>query len=155
MDLLSRNNGQIFIDFYYFSIGYLGPTPIVEELHLEAGERRPALARLEEAQGLMAEHEEGWFSADLDCRHADALRDAGSIERAVALYQRGLQRARAYDGLRVELRLAIGLATLRRDQGDREAARTLLKPVLERLQQGFERPDALAARRLLGTLGGP
>lgn len=126
---------------------------LIAEVHLAGGERRRALARLDAAQQLMSEHPEGWFAAELDRRHGDALREAGDIEAARRHYQRGLERARAQDGLLAELRLATGLATLMRDQGENAEARALLQPIYEGFSQGFDRPDLTRARRVLATLG--
>ena len=126
---------------------------LIADVHVAGGELKPALERLELAQQQMAEHDEGWFAAELDLCHADALRLNGEGAAAEALYLRGLRRSRAQGGLFSELRLSVGFATLLRDRGELDAARGLLAPVFARFEQGFERPDLVAARRLLATLG--
>jgi class 3 adenylate cyclase/predicted ATPase len=126
---------------------------LIADLHLAGGDPKPGLERLELAQQQMQDHHEGWFAAELDCRHADALRTAGDTVAAEARYHRGLTHARAQHGLLSELRLSVGLATLLRDRGDIDAARGLLEPLTGRFEQGFERPDLVGARRLLATLG--
>jgi hypothetical protein len=50
------------------------------------------------------------------------------------------------------LRAALDLATLRADQGQREAARLLLQPMLEQFVEGAETADIRAAHQLLAAL---
>ena len=126
---------------------------LIADVHVAGGEYKPALQRLELAQQQMAQHDEGWFAAELDLCHANALRLSGEGAAAEALYLRGLRRSRVQRGLFSELRLSVGFATLLRDRGELDAARGLLAPVFARFEQGFQRPDLVAARRLLATLG--
>ena len=51
-----------------------------------------------------------------------------------------------------ELRAAVSLARLRRDQGRRAEARDLLVPVYGWFTEGFETPDLKEARALLDEL---
>ena len=52
----------------------------------------------------------------------------------------------------LELRAATGLAGLWRNQGKRAAARDLLAPIYGWFTEGFDTPDLLEAKELLGTL---
>jgi predicted ATPase len=51
-----------------------------------------------------------------------------------------------------ELRAVVSLARLRRDQGDRVAARDLIAPVFCRFTEGFAMPDLKEAKALLDEL---
>ena len=52
-----------------------------------------------------------------------------------------------------ELRAAVSLARLRRDQGRRAEARDLLAPVYGWFTEGFDTPDLKEAKALLDDLG--
>jgi hypothetical protein len=52
------------------------------------------------------------------------------------------------------LRAATSLASLLRDQGHHAEATACLQPIYERFTEGFDTADLIAAKRLLGGLGG-
>jgi predicted ATPase len=60
--------------------------------------------------------------------------------------------ARRQSALSWELRIATSLAMLRGQQGRPAEGREILAPVYERFTEGFETPDLVRARRLLGEL---
>jgi predicted ATPase len=51
-----------------------------------------------------------------------------------------------------ELRAAVSLARLRRDQGPRAEARELLAPIYDWFTEGFDTPDLKEAKALLDEL---
>jgi predicted ATPase len=75
----------------------------------------------------------------------DAAKAEVSFERALALAHK--QQAKAW-----ELRAALGLARLWRDQGKRQQARDLLAPVYGWFTEGFETLDLKEAKALLDEL---
>jgi predicted ATPase len=77
-----------------------------------------------------------------------ARHDAGA-EQA---YLRAIDLARAQSALAWELRAALGLARLYRDQ-DPGRAKQVLVAVYDRFSEGFETADLKAANRLIGELG--
>jgi predicted ATPase len=73
---------------------------------------------------------------------------------AEASFERSLSIARRQSAKLWELRAAVSLARLWRDQGRRDDARNLLAPVYDWFTEGFATPDLQAARKLLDTLQG-
>ena len=92
---------------------------------------------------------------------ADVLRAAGEITlmapepdaaKAEAYFQRALRLARQQQAKSWELRAAISLARLWRDQGKPQQARELLAPVYEWFTEGFDTRDLKEAKALLEQL---
>jgi len=97
---------------------------------------------------------EGWAEAE-------AHRIAGEIAlmspepdatRAEAYFERALAVARQQQAKSWELRAAMSLARLRRDQGKVQQARELLAPVYGWFTEGFETRDLKEAKALLEEL---
>jgi len=80
----------------------------------------------------------------------DASDASGSAE---ALFRRSLDTARRQSALSWELRAAMSLARLWRDQGRIREAHDLLAPVYDRFTEGFDTADLMTARTLLEQLG--
>ena len=76
----------------------------------------------------------------------------GQSEPAEELYRTALGIAREQDAKMWELRAAMSLARLRRDQGRRAKARDHLAPVYSWFTEGFETPDLKDAKALLDEL---
>ena len=74
---------------------------------------------------------------------------------AEALFREALEVARRQQAKLWELRAAVSLARLRRDQGRPIEARHLLVPVYEWFTEGFNTPDLKEAKALLDELGRP
>jgi len=92
---------------------------------------------------------------------AETHRIAGEIElmspernaaKAQYLFGRALEIARAQQARSWELRAAMSLAGLWRDQGKRAEAHDLLAPAYGWFTEGLETPDLKEARALLGEL---
>jgi predicted ATPase len=75
--------------------------------------------------------------------------DATKVE---AYFERALAVARAQQAKSWELRAAINMARLWRDQGKRDEARDLLTPVYNWFTEGFDTLDLKEAKALLGEL---
>jgi predicted ATPase len=75
----------------------------------------------------------------------DAVKAQGYFERAVAV-------ARQQQAKSLELRAAMSMARLWRDQGKRDAARDLLAPVYNWFTEGFDTLNLKEARELLAEL---
>jgi class 3 adenylate cyclase/predicted ATPase len=127
---------------------------------------------LTEAYGQVGELDEAWrmLSAALDAveehgqRHFEAetyrfkgelhlLEASPDIEQASICFQRSLDIARLQQAKSWELRAAISLARLWRDQGRRAQASDLLAPVYGWFTEGFDTADLKEARGLLNELG--
>ena len=92
---------------------------------------------------------------------AEVYRTAGEIAllspepdapKAEAYFERALAVARQQQAKSWELRAAMSMARLRRDQGKREQARDLLAPVYGWFTEGFDRLDLKEAKALLDEL---
>ena len=92
---------------------------------------------------------------------AEVHRAAGEIElmspqadttRAVQYFKRALAVARAQQAKSWELRAAMSMARLWRDQGKRDKARDLLAPVYGWFTEGFDTLDLKEAKALLDDL---
>jgi predicted ATPase len=97
---------------------------------------------------------ERWFEADI-------LRMAGEIAlmspepdavNAEAYFERALAVARAQQEKSWELRAAMSMARLWRDQGKRDEARDLLAPAYGWFAEGFDTLDLKEAKALLNEL---
>ena len=73
-------------------------------------------------------------------------------EAAEQLYRKALSIAREQGAKLWELRAAVALARLWRDQGRRREARDLLAPVYGWFTEGFDTPDLKEAKALLDAL---
>ena len=97
---------------------------------------------------------ERWFEAEVN-------RTAGEIEllsrdqdaaKAQAYFERALAIARHQQAKSWELRAAMSMARLWRDQGKRNEARELLAPVYGWFTEGFDTLDLKEAKTLLDEL---
>jgi predicted ATPase len=103
---------------------------------------------------VMETAKEVWFKAEVN-------RIAGEIAlksptqdtaRAQAYFERALDVARKQQAKSWELRAAMSMARLRRDQGKREEAGKLLAPVYGWFTEGFDTLDLKEAKALLAEL---
>jgi predicted ATPase len=76
----------------------------------------------------------------------------GQTEAAEELYRKALSIAEEQEAKLWELRAAVSLAQLRRNQGRRAEARDLLAPVYGWFTEGFDTPDLKEAKALLDEL---
>jgi predicted ATPase len=82
-----------------------------------------------------------------------ALMSAGpDLEKAEAYFERALAVARKQQAKSWELRAAMSMARLWRDQGKREEAHELLAPVYGWFTEGFDTRDLKEAKALLREL---
>ena len=107
-----------------------------------------------EAMSAVETTKETWFEAEVN-------RIAGEIalkslvpdpEKAEAYFERAVAIARKQEAKSLELRAAMSMARLWRNQGKRDEARDLLAPVYSWFTEGFDTLDLKEARALLDTL---
>jgi predicted ATPase len=77
----------------------------------------------------------------------------GRWQKAQAYFERALDVAREQQAKSWELRAAMSMARLWRDQGKRDEARELLAPVYGWFTEGFDTRDLKEAKVLLEQLG--
>jgi class 3 adenylate cyclase/tetratricopeptide (TPR) repeat protein len=113
-------------------------------------DRVAARAMLARAAELVRLTGERWCQPEI-MRLEAALHREDPADKADML-RRSLELSREQSSNLWQLRSAVDLAELLRDQGRRDAARELLAPIHGWFTEGFETPDLQAARRLLETL---
>ena len=124
-------------------------------VYAELGQLNEAWRCIGEAMSIVETAKERWFEAEVN-------RIAGEIAlkspeqdatKAEAYFQHALAVARQQQAKSWELRAAMSMARLWRDQGKRDEARELLAPVYGWFTEGFDTRDLKDAKALLGELG--
>jgi predicted ATPase len=122
--------------------------------YADVGKFDDAWRGIDEAMSTIETTEERWFEAEVN-------RIAGEIAlkspepdavKAEVYFERALAVARAQQAKSWELRTAMSMARLWRDQGKRDAARDLLAPVYGWFTEGFDTLDLKEAKALLDEL---
>jgi predicted ATPase len=108
-----------------------------------------------EAMAASEASKESWFDADMHRLAGDIVLLSGEPDtaKAEAYFQRALAIARKQQAKSFELRAAMSMARLWRDQGKPDEARSLLAPVYGWFTEGFDTPDLREAKALLDELG--
>jgi predicted ATPase len=116
---------------------------------------KPGAALESVAAGLKAVEKTGGAPAEAELYRlkGEALRaGAGTVSEAETAMQQSIDVARRQNAKSWELRGAMSLARLRRQQGRPQEAAALLAPVLGWFEEGFDTADLQAARTLLDDL---
>jgi class 3 adenylate cyclase/predicted ATPase len=119
-----------------------------------AGQVEKALILLDDALQIVERTGLRWLAAELNRHKGQLLLRQGHPETAEELCRKALSIAEEQGAKLWELRAAVSLARLRRDQGRRAEARDLLTPVYSWFTEGFDTPDLKDAKALLDELGG-
>jgi predicted ATPase/class 3 adenylate cyclase len=133
---LRSTGGRNVVPLY---LGYLA------KAHAEAGQFGDAQRAIDEAIGGVEATKERWWEAHLYCiageiaSQSDAAKSKEYIDHALIIARR--QQAKSW-----ELRAAMSMARLWRDQGKRDAARDLLAPVYGWFTEGFDTRDLKEAQ---------
>ena len=120
----------------------------------EAGQLDQAWANIHESMTTLKTTKENWYEAEIN-RVAGAIVLVGTEPNAVkaeAYFASALEIARTQKAKSWELRAAMSMARLWRDQGKREQARDLLAPVYGWFTAGFDTLDLREAKSLLDGL---
>jgi class 3 adenylate cyclase/predicted ATPase len=117
-----------------------------------AGHIEEGLAHLNEALQIGERTGERWLEAELHRHKGQLLLQQGQSEAAEELYRKALSIAEEQGAKLWELRAAVSLAGLRRDQGRHADARDLLAPAYGWFTEGFATPDLKEAKALLDEL---
>jgi tetratricopeptide (TPR) repeat protein len=128
-------------------------TVLLAEVEAEAGRIGAALRSLDELLVEVGRSGHRWFDAEIYRQRGELLlRNRDDARKTVADFEHALQIARKQEGKLFELRAAISLARLWRDQHKRAEARDLLAPIYSWFSSGFDMPDLVAAKALLDEL---
>jgi predicted ATPase len=122
--------------------------------YAELGQLREASHLIDEAMTATAKTKEKWSEAEIHRTAGDLalMLPEANAAQAEAYFERAIAVARKQQAKSWELRAAMSLARLRRDQGRRAEARNLLAPVYGWFTAGFDTPDLLDAKALLVEL---
>ena len=122
-----------------------------------AGQVAEGLTAVEQAMEQAERTEARWqFSESLRIRGELLLLQnaTGAVAAAESHFRQALDRARRQGALSWELRAAMSLARLLRDQGRPADAKALLQPVYDRFTEGFDTADLREAKALLDAFDG-
>jgi predicted ATPase len=122
--------------------------------YAELGQLNDAYHISREAMTVIETSRETWFEAEINRMTGEiALNwpDQGAA-KAEAYFTRALTIAREQQAKSWELRAAMSMARLWRDQGKRDKARELLAPVYGWFTEGFDTRDLKEAKALLDDL---
>ena len=124
--------------------------------HTILGELDEAWRCIGEALSTIETTKERWFEAEVHRLAGEiALKSPQpDTAKAEAYFERSLKVAREQQAKSWELRAAMSMARLLRDQGKRDAARALLAPVYGWFTEGFDTLDLKEAKALLDELRG-
>jgi class 3 adenylate cyclase/predicted ATPase len=117
-----------------------------------AGQVAEALFLLDDALQIAERIGECWFAAELYRHKGELMLRQGDSQAAEDLYRQALTIAQKQEAKLWELRAAVSVAGLRRDQGRRFQAHEFLAPVYGWFVEGFDMQDLKAARALLDQL---
>jgi predicted ATPase len=117
-----------------------------------AGQIEEALILLDDALQIVERTGERWFAAELNRHKGQLLLRHGQTKAAEELYRKALNIAEEQEAKLWELRAAVSLTQLRRDQGRQAEARDLLAPIYAWFTEGFGTPDLKEAKALLDLL---
>ncbi len=128
-------------------------TTLLARAYLRAGRIDQGLEVLDRAQQSIDARGERWWEAETRRLRGELLmsRSAASAD-AQACFEQALDIARDQNAKSLELRAAMSLARLWRDQGKVAEANALLAPIYEWFTEGFDTADLKEAKALLDEL---
>ena len=139
----------------YFPAGVHSPhfVSLLAILHAGRGNRQESLNAIERAKEMIVGTGEYlWHSDVLRIEGELELLSGSSAEEVEVRFVHALAVARQQHAKSFELRAAMSMARLWRDQGKRQQARELLAPVYDWFTEGFDTVDLKHAKALLDDL---
>jgi predicted ATPase len=143
LDLYRGTSERLLLPFYLI---------LLAETYGHVNVRGEALSRLAEAAEMIETTQERWVEAEMHRLRGTLLLATADHGTAEDSYQQALAVARHQSAKFWELRAAISLARLWRDQGKRTEARDLLAPIHGWFTEGFDTPVLQEATALLDEL---
>ena len=125
---------------------------VLAQLYGKAGQPEEGLNRLVEAAKFVETTQERWAEAEMHRLRGTLLLSMSKHAEAENSYRQALSVAQQQSAKFWELRAAMSMARLWRDQGKREEARELLAPVFAWFTEGFDTLDLKDAKMLLDQL---
>jgi predicted ATPase len=127
---------------------------LLAEVYGLTGQADQALNALEEALELVEKTDERWWESEVHRLKGDLLlsHPAQDMAEAEECFDRAIAVAQRQSAKSLELRAAMSLARLWRDQSRAAQARNLLAPIYGWFTEGFDTPDLKDAKALLDEL---
>jgi len=127
---------------------------LLAEAYGQAGHPEAGLTCLAEAVTRVAATEERWWEAEVSRLQGELLLrlPRPEIPQATACLHQALDVARHQQAKALELRAALRLSRLWREQGQHDEARELLAPLYSWFTEGFDTADLQEAKALLEAL---
>ncbi len=127
---------------------------LLARAYRQAGRTEAGLQALEEAQVSIDARGEVWWEAEIQRLGGEILlsQSRANAGDAEACFERALQISRRQEAKSLELRAAMSLARVWRDQGRIDEAHDLLAPVHGWFTEGFDTADLKEAEVLLAEL---
>jgi predicted ATPase/class 3 adenylate cyclase len=126
---------------------------MLAETYAQSNQAVAGLRVIAEAKDLVVRNEEHMWEAELDRIEGELYRVHGAPAADVEVrFTRFMAKTRQQSAKSLELRAAMSLARLRRDQSKRTEARDLLAPIYGWFTEGFDTPDLKEAKALLDEL---
>jgi predicted ATPase len=128
--------------------------PYLARAYAELGQLNNACRCIDEAIAAAEKAKERWHEADIYRMAGEIvlMSSESDAAKAEAYFERALAVARKQQAKSWELRAAMSMSQLWRDQGKRNEARDLLAPVYDWFSEGFDTRDLKEAKALLDTL---
>jgi predicted ATPase len=122
--------------------------------YAELGQAEEARRYIRETITMVETTKQRWCEAEINRIAGEVVlqEQKPDVTKAQAYFERALSVARAQQAKSWELRAAMSMARLWRDQGKRDAARKLLAPVYGWFTEGFDTLDLKEAKALLDEL---
>jgi class 3 adenylate cyclase/tetratricopeptide (TPR) repeat protein len=125
---------------------------LLADAYAIVGQPRAGLKPLAEAAELIGTTQERWAEAETHRLRGRLMQSLGDDAASEDCYRHALDVARRQSAKLWELRAAMSMARLWRDQGKRDEARKLLAPVYGWFTEGFDTRDLKEAKALLEEL---
>jgi class 3 adenylate cyclase/predicted ATPase len=122
------------------------------DAYLVAGRSEQARALTTQALDLTEHSGDRWYEAELHRLQGELLTSMGDRVGAEACFRRALATAHRQQARLLELHAGMSLARLLCEQGQGDAARSLLAPAYKWLTEGFDTPVVKGAKALLDEL---
>jgi predicted ATPase/predicted Ser/Thr protein kinase len=143
--ILTGAGAHMFVSTYYASI--------LAQAFANAGDVKEALGSVLQALDFAGQSDNHYFESELHRIRGELLEKTGSTaDEAEGCLRKALEVARNQEARSLELRAAISLSRLLRNQGKLEEARALLSSTYGWFTEGFDTHDLKEARALLKEL---
>jgi predicted ATPase len=141
-----RATGAKLSQFYYLAL--------LAEVYGQTGQADQGLNALTEALELVERTDERWWEPEVRRLKGELLlsQPAQDMAEAEECFNRAIAVAQRQSAKSLELRAAMSLARLWRDQSQAAKARDLLTPIYGWFTEGFDTPDLKDAKALLDEL---